>query len=224
MPPLSASRWGWTSSEGANGGASVIRTDVLVSSPIFLVGLAQTLTDAGIKVVAVRSSADEKPSWLADAIVVDADAISPPDRLDHVAEAATCAPVLVLDNAALTEYTRYFRAGASGVLTKRESGEQVVRAVRAITSGARVCPAGAAGPPVVPRTEVDGCQLSEREEQVLLQIARGLTHGQVATRLGISPHTVDTYVKRIRAKLGVGNKAELTRAALLGRMTRNAVA
>jgi DNA-binding NarL/FixJ family response regulator len=146
----------------------VIRTDVLVSSPIFLVGLAQTLTDAGIKVVAVRSSADEKPSWLADAIVVDADAISPSDRLDHVAEAATCAPVLVLDNAALTEYTRYFRAGASGVLTKRESGEQVVRAVRAITSGARVCPAGAAGPPVVPRTEVDGCQLSEREEQVLL--------------------------------------------------------
>jgi len=30
---------------------------------------------------------------------------------------------------------------------------------------------------------------------------------------------VDTYVKRIRAKLGVGNKAELTRAALLGRLT-----
>ena len=60
--------------------------------------------------------------------------------------------------------------------------------------------------------------LSEREEQVLRQIARGLTHGQIATRLGISPHTVDTYVKRIRAKLEVGNKAELTRAALLGRL------
>ena len=58
--------------------------------------------------------------------------------------------------------------------------------------------------------------LSEREEQVLRQIAHGLTHGQIATRLGISPHTVDTYVKRIRAKLGVGNKAELTRVALLG--------
>lgn len=33
---------------------------------------------------------------------------------------------------------------------------------------------------------------------------------------------MDTYVKRIRAKLGVGNKAELTRAALLGRMVREA--
>ena len=36
-------------------------------------------------------------------------------------------------------------------------------------------------------------------------------------RLGISAHTVDTYVKRIRSKLAVGNKAELTRAAVLGR-------
>ena len=53
---------------------------------------------------------------------------------------------------------------------------------------------------------------------MLRQISRGLTHGQIATRLGISPHTVDTYVKRIRAKLGVGNKAELTRVALAGRL------
>ena len=59
--------------------------------------------------------------------------------------------------------------------------------------------------------------LSEREEQVLRQISQGLTHHQIATRLGISRNTVDTYVKRIRAKLGAGNKAELTRAALLGR-------
>ncbi|MFD1081654.1 LuxR C-terminal-related transcriptional regulator [Micromonospora andamanensis] len=39
----------------------------------------------------------------------------------------------------------------------------------------------------------------------------------MATRLGLSPNTVDTYVKRTRAELGVGNRAELTRAALLGR-------
>jgi len=39
----------------------------------------------------------------------------------------------------------------------------------------------------------------------------------VILRRGISPNTVDTYVKRIRAKLGAGNKADLTRAALLGR-------
>jgi DNA-binding CsgD family transcriptional regulator len=62
-----------------------------------------------------------------------------------------------------------------------------------------------------------GHVLSARERQVLHYIACGYTHGQAARRLGISPHTVDTYVKRIRAKLAVGNKAELTRAAMLGR-------
>jgi DNA-binding CsgD family transcriptional regulator len=69
--------------------------------------------------------------------------------------------------------------------------------------------------PVTPARPT-GPSLSDREGQVLGYIARGLTHGQIATRIGISPHTVDTYVKRIRVKLGAGNKAELTRLALLG--------
>jgi DNA-binding CsgD family transcriptional regulator len=57
-------------------------------------------------------------------------------------------------------------------------------------------------------------RLSPRENEVLRQVAAGLTHAQVATRLGISRHTVDTYVKRIRSRMDLGNKAELTRAAM----------
>jgi DNA-binding NarL/FixJ family response regulator len=196
----------------------VIRTDVLASSPIFLVGLVHTLTNSGIKVVAARISPDEEPSWLADAVVIDIDAIPPPDRIAYIAEAATCAAVLVLANDAAAEYSAYVRGGATGVISKRESGECIVQAVLTVASGTRVCPGDVSRPPVVERTELSDFHLSEREEQVLRQISRGLTHGQIATRLGISPHTVDTYVKRIRAKLGVGNKAELTRAALLGRL------
>jgi DNA-binding NarL/FixJ family response regulator len=60
-----------------------------------------------------------------------------------------------------------------------------------------------------------GVALSAREEQVLDLIATGLTHQQVATATGLSRHTVDTYVKRIRSKLSLGNKAELTRMAIL---------
>jgi DNA-binding NarL/FixJ family response regulator len=195
----------------------VIRTDILVSSPIFLVGLVHTLTNAGIKVVAARSSPDEEPSWLADAVLIDVDALSLPDDLGHVTMTARYTAVLVLNNEAATEGATYLRAGASGVVSKRESGERIVKAVRAVSSGACVCPSDCVSPPVVDRSEVSGQHLSEREDQVLRQISQGLTHGQIATRLGISPHTVDTYVKRIRAKLGLGNKAELTRAALLGR-------
>jgi DNA-binding NarL/FixJ family response regulator len=56
--------------------------------------------------------------------------------------------------------------------------------------------------------------LSPREEETLDLIARGFTHAQAATRMGVSGSTVDTYIERIRTKLQVGNKAELTRAAL----------
>lgn len=59
--------------------------------------------------------------------------------------------------------------------------------------------------------------LSDRERQTLLLIADGCTRDQAARRIGISPHTVDTYLKRVRAKLGCGNKAELTRLAALYR-------
>jgi DNA-binding CsgD family transcriptional regulator len=61
----------------------------------------------------------------------------------------------------------------------------------------------------------DQSVLSVREREVLIRIADGQTYGQVARMLGISPHTVDTYVRRIRSKLNLGTKAELTRAALV---------
>ena len=205
-------------------GVVVIRADVFVSSPVFLVGLLQTLTAAGIKIVAVRASLDEEPSWLADAVLIDADALTLPDDLVHIAAAAKSAAVLVLNYEATADGNAYLRAGAAGVINRRESGERVVGAVQAVTSGgvwpgeSDVPDGDCQTPPVTVRHQVSDCHLSEREDQVLRQIAHGLTHGQIATRLGISPHTVDTYVKRIRAKLGVGNKAELTRVALAARL------
>jgi DNA-binding NarL/FixJ family response regulator len=196
----------------------VIRTDLLVNSPLFLIGLSQTLTAAGIRVVAVRTGPDQDPSWLADAALIDAAALLCPDDLTPITKAAACMSVLVLNNEAATDDELYLRAGAMGVVSKAESGQSIVRAVHMVTAGTRVCTPEAEPEPPAGRPQACGCPLSEREEQVLRQIAHGLTHGQIATRLGISPHTVDTYVKRIRSKLGVGNKAELTRAALLGQL------
>jgi DNA-binding NarL/FixJ family response regulator len=202
----------------------VIRIDILVSSPIFLVGLVDTLTKAGIKILAARTSPDEEPSWLADAVLIDIDSLSPPDDLAHITEAARSTAVLVLDNDEVPDAGRYLQAGASGVITKRASAGRIVEAVHAVIRGV-TAPVDTAietpdgeRPPAADRGDSACCRLSGREVQVLRQISRGLTHGQIATRLGISPHTVDTYVKRIRAKLGVGNKAELTRVALAGRL------
>jgi DNA-binding NarL/FixJ family response regulator len=195
----------------------MIRTDILGNSPIFVIGLVDTLTKAGIKVVAMRTSPTVDASCLADAAVIDVDALRIPHDLTHITEVAKSAAVLVLSNSDCTEAEMYLRAGALGVVSKMESCESIIGAIRAVTSGSRVWPTESGGEPTALHADTLDYHLSKREAQVLRQISRGLTHGQIATRLDISPHTVDTYVKRIRAKLGVGNKAELTRAALLGR-------
>jgi DNA-binding NarL/FixJ family response regulator len=62
--------------------------------------------------------------------------------------------------------------------------------------------------------EAERSKLAPREVEALGHIARGLTHAQAAKRMGVRESTVDTYVKRVRAKLNLGNKAELTRKAI----------
>lgn len=196
----------------------MIRTDLLVSCPVYLVGLVQVLRDAGISVLATRTSAAEELSWIADVAVLDADSLPSLDALGYVTKTARCTPVLMLVNEWSLPTFKYLEAGATGVICRGEPADNLVEALQAVTTGAQVTPQGEAAPAHAERADLCGPNLSGREEQVLGQIAHGLTHGQIATRLGISPHTVDTYVKRIRAKLGAGNKAELTRAALLGRV------
>ncbi|MBX9424082.1 MULTISPECIES: LuxR C-terminal-related transcriptional regulator [Streptomyces] len=84
----------------------------------------------------------------------------------------------------------------------------LVDAVRRV-AGPGPAPAGAG---TVARQGV--ATLSPREREVLRHLVEGCTHDQAARRIGISQHTVDTYVKRIRSKLGAHNKAQLVRAAL----------
>jgi DNA-binding NarL/FixJ family response regulator len=202
----------------------MLRVDALISSPVYLVGLIQILSDEGIAVVSTRQSPTEQISWLAHAALIDDDALGATHGLDDIAEAArtTAVPVLVLLSSWSLPAEEYLRAGAIGVVHKDQSGKSLVAALRTVTAGAQVLPEGYATKPPTERHDPLALNLSGREEQVLSQISRGMTHGQIATRLGISPHTVDTYVKRIRAKLGVGNKAELTRVALLSQLTKPA--
>ncbi|MBT2386360.1 response regulator transcription factor [Streptomyces sp. ISL-11] len=56
--------------------------------------------------------------------------------------------------------------------------------------------------------------LSPREREVLAHIGAGLTYHQIATRLGISVHTVGTYTRRIRAKRPAPTLADLVRLSL----------
>jgi DNA-binding CsgD family transcriptional regulator/lambda repressor-like predicted transcriptional regulator len=56
--------------------------------------------------------------------------------------------------------------------------------------------------------------LSPREIEVLKHLAQGATYGAIARRLHLSPHTVDTHLRRIRAKTGSANRTQLVLLAL----------
>jgi DNA-binding CsgD family transcriptional regulator len=59
------------------------------------------------------------------------------------------------------------------------------------------------------RTTARHPALSPRELEVLHHLARGCTYAAIAHRMGLSTHTVDTYLRRIRAKTGADNRIRL---------------
>lgn len=68
----------------------------------------------------------------------------------------------------------------------------------------------------VPQPEHDQApKLAPREREVLRLFSTGLSYAQMARRMGISCHTVDSYLRRVRVKTGMGSRAELVQLALV---------
>jgi DNA-binding NarL/FixJ family response regulator len=192
----------------------MIRVDILDRSPVFTHGLIHVLGQAGI--VGLAADAAARAALPVDVSVVDPRVLGMERTLGFIAEQVRDHPVVALvDDASCAWAAAWLRAGAAQVLDRYADPDTLVRAILAAT--ARLRP----GPPRGPgrtdpcdQAEPSPSALSGRESEVLRLIAEGCTHHQVAHRLGISGHTVDTYVKRIRTKLGVATKAELIRLAV----------
>jgi two-component system, NarL family, nitrate/nitrite response regulator NarL len=143
-------------------------------------------------------------------------------RPSAVTRLAGYAPVLILTHARRgCDVLAAIHAGARGYLTKPYHPELIANAVSTVAAGGFLLSADLLEllrgsltlPAPVPSARL-ASRLSPREEQTLRYVAQGFTHSQIATRLGVSTTTVDTYIQRIRTKLGVGNKAQLTLAAV----------
>ncbi|WP_327386714.1 response regulator transcription factor [Streptomyces sp. NBC_01207] len=67
---------------------------------------------------------------------------------------------------------------------------------------------------VAPQPEATAPTLAPREQEALRHIAAGCTYLQTARQMGLSKHTVDAYLRRIRAKLNISTTAEMTRLAI----------
>ncbi|MET9296472.1 response regulator transcription factor [Streptomyces sp. NPDC003077] len=126
--------------------------------------------------------------------------------------------VVILTTFDLDDYVyAALRAGASGFLVKDTEPEELVHAVRVAARGdALISPsvtrrliaefaARVKAPEPGPRLGV----LTEREREVMVLVAAGLTNDQIAARLVLSPATAKTHVSRIMTKLDVRDRAQL---------------
>ncbi len=128
--------------------------------------------------------------------------------------------VLILTTFEEDEYlVQALRAGASGFIGKGAEPDENVRAVKAVHAGeALLSPAATRSlitryvlPHAVTADAVPPAlaQLTEREREVLLLVARGRSNDEIATDLVISPHTAKTHVKRIMTKVAAHDRAQL---------------
>lgn len=202
----------------------MLRVAIVDDHPIALHGLAsivEPVSDLTV-VAAVPAWAllprDRDGRVAADVVVLDLYLGDGKPALSAVTALSATVPVLVMSASRRpADVLAAMRAGASGYLSKHASPDAYVAAIRAVAGGefylsAQLADLIQSAHKAQPAGRED--PLSTREQQVLSYIARGFTHQQTATRMGVSKPTVDTYIARIRAKLGLGNKAELTIAAL----------
>ncbi|MEY4761637.1 MAG: hypothetical protein RLZZ200_1493 [Pseudomonadota bacterium] len=130
-------------------------------------------------------------------------------------------PVLVvsaLDESVYGE--RAFRAGAQGFVHKLETPARIIEALHAVLSGGLylsqvVSRAISQSSSRSPGESGNGIEsLSDREMQIYSLLGQGQGTREIAERLFLSPHTVESHRERIRAKLGLRNSMALVQSAL----------
>jgi DNA-binding NarL/FixJ family response regulator len=132
--------------------------------------------------------------------------------------------ILMLTTFDLDEYVyAALRAGASGFLLKDTAPEELLKAIRVLAAGDALLAPGItrrlirefADRPDKPHRPSPALlkPLSDRERQVLVEVAGGWSNTEIGVRLYISPATVKTHVSRLLMKLGAHDRAQLVMIA-----------
>src|SRR5688500_16744325 len=134
--------------------------------------------------------------------------------------------VVVITTFDLDEYVyAALRAGARGFLLKDAGAELLAQAVHAAARGdaliapnitVRLLETFAGSTPAAP-APAPAEPLTDREQQVLAAVARGLSNAEIAAELYISLSTVKTHVGSLMAKLGARNRVEMAIWAITAR-------
>ena len=144
------------------------------------------------------------------------------DATRQIVASGSPARILVLTTFDLDEYVfAALRAGASGFLLKDVPPPDLLTGIRAVGAGDSVVAPSVTRrlidtfvdhlpDPATGRSPADERlhQLTEREREVLVEVAQGRSNGEIASQLTVSEATVKTHIGRILAKLGVRDRVQ----------------
>ena len=201
----------------------MIRVVIADDQPLVRTGLRMILsTEPDIEVVgqaadgseAIAVCAETKPDVvLMDVRMPEVDGIEATRRIGTQENPPR---VLVLTTFDLDDVVYdALRAGASGFLLKDAPEERLTMAIRVVADGGamfapsvtrRLIEEFASRPAVIPGPSLDA--LTERENEVLCQMARGLSNTEIGQVLFVSENTVKTHVARILMKLGLRDRVQ----------------
>jgi DNA-binding NarL/FixJ family response regulator len=201
------------------------RVAIIDDQPITRAGMERVLADQpGLTIAASACSVDEIDTLdglcaygVAVVAISSRDARSCTDIVTSVAKLAF--PVVVSTWDGRDMLWEALRAGARACVTRNCDPDEMVLALNIAATGSMYVSAALLGQLHWPSgrrrpTPELTAGLAPREIETARWIGMGLTQRAIATRMGLSEATVNTYAKRIRSKLRVSNKAELTRAAI----------
>jgi DNA-binding NarL/FixJ family response regulator len=106
---------------------------------------------------------------------------------------------------------RALRAGAKGYLLKDAEPEALLNAIHIVHRGQQYIPSEVAAK-LVQRMNIP--ELSDREQEVVCQMARGLSNHDIAAALNITESTVKFHINKILSKLGVSDRTQAVITAL----------
>jgi DNA-binding NarL/FixJ family response regulator len=206
---------------------SVVRVHLADDHTMFREGLESLLSSRGaIEVVGRSSTGGEAASQVGktkpDLVITELDMQikSAQEILEGIREASPHSRIVVLT---MQESLRYLKAlsrmGIDAYLHKTSSKEELMATIDALSHQAK--PGGQKVVVSVPRglierleEEPDGA-LSERETEILVLAARGLSNDQIAYEFHLAPSTVKRHLANVYQKIGVRSRSEAVRTALM---------
>ncbi|NUR60969.1 MAG: response regulator transcription factor [Catenulispora sp.] len=199
-----------------------LRVLIADDHPTFLAGLAQVVTGAGMH---LAGSAETAAGTVALAASLEPDVVVLDLRLpdysgieaaQQIIAARPQTRVLILSYFDREDYVlSAIRAGVRGYLTKTALLAEIVQAISAVGSGQLVFGTGIASKvlrhfhqPLQQPAEPPFPQLTAREREVLVLVAKGRRNQEIARALQISTKTVQNHLSNILTQLGVADRSE----------------